>query len=623
MTIGADGVAYYPWNHGEVLTAAALNAAINLGQGSSGYVNTAPPASPLPGALWFDPVSVQLYVWYNDGTSSQWVVAVNPPAGNFLPLSGGTLVGPLLLSSDGTTPSNVNSAVSKAYVDGALGGVGPFLPLSGGQLSGVLGLPNGTLAAPSLAIGAVDGTGLSRNVNALVVGVQNTLVLGMFAGNSQFYTPLSMLNNKITQLADATAAGDALNQRSGDARYTLASTGPFLPLSGGTVSGQVALPFINIGNDNTVDWSNHTATGANYGGPLLVLAAHTSGSALVPGNFAGGVNLNWIAIPWEQVNYPGNQGVNGLAINHNFGGGNATGGRQALQVSLEQVAGTQSHAAGINPFFVGGTFYAYANASEGGANPPTSGSQSGQLFGLNAWGRLKPGATGFTSVVGAEINWSANSGSSYYWNAGLMLVLTSDHAVHGTANIDAGMVITAQPGIGTGLDYGISFSSGAQWPLSASGTLIFAGTGNTTNGIDFSATTFSGSSLKMPGFLVSGTGHVSMHAGADFGATVAATMTDLSHHIDLYNNQFGFSVTAGTLNYVAPVNGWHVFYAGSTVLAYVTGTGGIGATLGLGLFGTSPVAIKPTVTGSKGANSALASLITALAAYGLFIDNTT
>jgi hypothetical protein len=433
------------------------------------------------------------------------------------------------------------------------------------------------------------------------------------------------LTGPLTLAADPSAPLQAATRQYVDAGVATAGNGRFLPLAGGTVSGQVALPSINIGNDNTVDWSNHTATGANYGGSLLVLAAHTSGSALVPGNFADGVHLNWIVIPWDQVNYPGDQGVNGLAINHNFGGGNATGGRQALQVSLEQVAGTQSHAAGINPFFVGGTFYAYANASEGGANPPTSGSQSGQLFGLNAWGRLKPGATGFTSVVGAEINWSANSGSSYYWNAGLLLVLSEDHAVHGTANIDAGMVITAQTGVGTGLDYGISFSSGAQWPLSASGTLIFAGTGNTTNGIDFSTTTFSGSSLKMPGFLVSGTGHVSMHAGADFGATVAATMTDLSHHIDLYNDQFGFSVTSGALNYVTPVDGsgWHVFYAGSTVLAYVTGTGGIGATLGLGLFGTSPVAIKPTVTGSKGANAALASLITVLAAYGLFIDDTT
>lgn len=37
---------------------------------------------------------------------------------------------------------------------------------------------------------------------------------------------------------------------------------------------------------------------------------------------------------------------------------------------------------------------------------------------------------------------------------------------------------------------------------------------------------------------------------------------------------------------------------------------------------TAPIA-KPTVTGSKGANAALTSLMTALAAYGLVVDSTT
>ena len=43
---------------------------------------------------------------------------------------------------------------------------------------------------------------------------------------------------------------------------------------------------------------------------------------------------------------------------------------------------------------------------------------------------------------------------------------------------------------------------------------------------------------------------------------------------------------------------------------------------GVGFNGTAPIA-KPTVTGSKGGNAALGSLITALAAYGLITDTTT
>jgi hypothetical protein len=33
------------------------------------------PASPTPGTMWFDTTGTQLYVWYNDGTSSQWIAA--------------------------------------------------------------------------------------------------------------------------------------------------------------------------------------------------------------------------------------------------------------------------------------------------------------------------------------------------------------------------------------------------------------------------------------------------------------------------------------------------------------------------------------------------------------------
>jgi hypothetical protein len=42
----------------------------------------------------------------------------------------------------------------------------------------------------------------------------------------------------------------------------------------------------------------------------------------------------------------------------------------------------------------------------------------------------------------------------------------------------------------------------------------------------------------------------------------------------------------------------------------------------LGLFGTTAVS-KPTVTGSRGGNAALASLLTALAQLGLITDSTT
>ena len=108
-------------------------------------------------------------------------------------------------------------------------GGGPFLPLVGGELSGPLNLPNGTVANPSLQLGASDGTGLSRSANAIVMSVQGVTIFGTFAGSAQFYGQLSMLNNRLTQVGDATAAGDALNLRTADARYAV---GPWRDFAG-------------------------------------------------------------------------------------------------------------------------------------------------------------------------------------------------------------------------------------------------------------------------------------------------------------------------------------------------------------------------------------------------------
>ena len=53
------------------------------------------------GALWWDSVSTQLYVAYDDGNSQQWVVANNTGmSGSYLPLTGGTVTGPLAVTGN-------------------------------------------------------------------------------------------------------------------------------------------------------------------------------------------------------------------------------------------------------------------------------------------------------------------------------------------------------------------------------------------------------------------------------------------------------------------------------------------------------------------------------------------
>jgi hypothetical protein len=62
------------------------------------FISDTPPVGAAAGSLWFDTVGGQLYIYYEDANSIQWVIVVNSgedTGGEYLPLAGGTLVGPL------------------------------------------------------------------------------------------------------------------------------------------------------------------------------------------------------------------------------------------------------------------------------------------------------------------------------------------------------------------------------------------------------------------------------------------------------------------------------------------------------------------------------------------------
>jgi hypothetical protein len=66
------------------------------GSGVGVVISDTPPSPPQ--GLWFDSVSAQLFVWFDDGSSTQWVPTINqagsgePPVAMLSPPSGGTVV---------------------------------------------------------------------------------------------------------------------------------------------------------------------------------------------------------------------------------------------------------------------------------------------------------------------------------------------------------------------------------------------------------------------------------------------------------------------------------------------------------------------------------------------------
>jgi hypothetical protein len=91
-----------------------------------------PPPVPTPGLLWWNssPGIGQLYVYYNDGTSSQWVTANNMGGGLYLPLTGGTIAGNLNVSGTVAAPGGIVGVTNGSSA--ASGMVGEYFSQTGG-----------------------------------------------------------------------------------------------------------------------------------------------------------------------------------------------------------------------------------------------------------------------------------------------------------------------------------------------------------------------------------------------------------------------------------------------------------------------------------------------------------
>lgn len=135
-------------------------------------------------------------------------------------------------------PTKSHDAVTLGYLQNNVGTNGPFLPLSGGTVTGATTFGSAIYGINSLLLSSKDSAASERTDillgdTSIVVEVQDTNEFTFSADG------LDMGKHKITDLAAPTQTGDAVNL---GYIQTNIGTGPFLPLSGGTMTGSIVGP---------------------------------------------------------------------------------------------------------------------------------------------------------------------------------------------------------------------------------------------------------------------------------------------------------------------------------------------------------------------------------------------
>jgi hypothetical protein len=261
-------------------------------------ISATPPASPVVGTLWWDSVGGQLYVWYDDGTSSQWVIAVNSgassPAGV---LTFNSRAGAVILTTADVAAVSVAPTATTFTATGA----GTYTPpagvryirvrmvAGGGGGGGVVGSNAGSNGGNSSFLGwtALGGAGGAGGGASGVGGNGGNGGTGGANGTG----------NLVLRLPGAIGgSGQNNNTIAGGTLYfpPVGGGGGSTPFGSGAVNRPaIATPSIDTGAGGAGAFSNQLAIGAAGGGGggeyvEFYVATPTAGAISVGAGGAGG-----------------------------------------------------------------------------------------------------------------------------------------------------------------------------------------------------------------------------------------------------------------------------------------------------------------------------------------------
>jgi hypothetical protein len=596
VTIGADGIAVYPWSHGDVLVASALNAAIAQGNISNGGTVTEPLIVTATGATtprsvqdrFAEVINVKDYGAKGDGTTDDTTaiqaainaalalarpVKVYLPSGNYhissqLSVTTAAAQG-IAFAGDGASFTTITQTANQSGLIINLTNSGGT-PVAGaisvkGIAFAITGTTGTSSAAQALAVSTTAGPGViappviiedvtlvsTSSTQFWGVGIQLIQIpAGLFVSRLNSMYPGSFGTHLVIQgnpSSPITAAGHPTTT-AGIRDCTLVNGSVGISL-GDYLQG---IHFDNIQCVNAPTAVNCIMTQAAPGasGEFQFDNSYFYGLVVFTSTAAG--VLNWlkftnVAFDGAILNVPANSylvtfdNVRNVQIANCLFSGQSTG-HQINGLHITASAGTTTE-------MITATACTFEDFQATGCVAVTIGPNvgnalfNGSYFARNTTNVVNNGTnTQFTNTweeggVFHLAGCSAVAGSAVH--------LTAPTTVEGGITFTGPVAISSAPGIQySGLGAG-SNQIGFNWNGSAIvGWVDGANEGAVSGGLPLAGGTVTGA-LTVAGSI---TGNTNLVCGS---GTVASSPTDLSKQLNIFGNSYGISVTANTLNLVA------------------------------------------------------------------------
>jgi len=355
------------------------------------------------------------------------------------------------------------------------------------------------------------------------------------------------------------------------------------------------------------------------------------------GNVTTGSNSSLNSINIVDSLNSGANSVAGFYVGQVMNSSNVQGTRNTLVGQI--ILNAPTSVSNPNRVYIGVEGDVFANSGDNGTGV-TSGTGAGGFTGGKFQSFAGGAATNLLTLNGVTIATTMSAGSSTWSKSGLQIFGSSSDAVAGSGI--STMIWLANQNSAVKWNNAIlidNFGGVGSFPIATSGTIIKTSTGTVTNGIDFTATTFSGLSFASNGFSVGGTGSITLGGpGVSSGNINFTGQTSgiVTFGVPAVANQITVNVplnvgivgtTAGSINLAGQTSGFANLSCSTTGGTLQLGSGNLTissvgnlATIGF-ISATGSIVANNASTLSAGGLSGVGYLFSSTANFGLFFGS--